>query len=117
MGNHKKRRPANRRAGCLLCRPYKANGVKKRKFKINQSEYQTGTWGQEARAQLGEEEQISELGLVLCVTCEDTGCVWCGFPCPVGEHEVGPSDLEGAHWVSCSKCGSDGQVINGKVEW
>ncbi len=25
--NHKRRRPKNRRAGCLLCKPHKANGV------------------------------------------------------------------------------------------
>ena len=27
MAHHKRRRPKNRRAGCLLCKPYKANGV------------------------------------------------------------------------------------------
>jgi hypothetical protein len=26
--NHKKRRPANRRAGCKLCKPWKANGYR-----------------------------------------------------------------------------------------
>jgi len=26
MANFKRRRPKNRRAGCLLCKPYKANG-------------------------------------------------------------------------------------------
>lgn len=26
--NHKRRRPKNRRAGCLMCKPHKANGVK-----------------------------------------------------------------------------------------
>ncbi|MHC5056249.1 MAG: hypothetical protein ACYTKD_16235 [Planctomycetota bacterium] len=25
--HHKRRRPKNRRAGCLLCKPYKMNGV------------------------------------------------------------------------------------------
>lgn len=25
--NHKRKRPKNRRAGCLLCKPWKANGV------------------------------------------------------------------------------------------
>jgi len=25
--NHKRRRPRNRRAGCKLCKPWKANGV------------------------------------------------------------------------------------------
>lgn len=28
MPNHKRKRPKNRRAGCLLCKPYKANGSK-----------------------------------------------------------------------------------------
>ncbi|HZU81010.1 MAG TPA: hypothetical protein VE991_13915 [Acidimicrobiales bacterium] len=27
MANFKRRRPKNRRAGCLLCRPHKANGA------------------------------------------------------------------------------------------
>ena len=26
--NHKRKRPKNRRAGCLLCKPHKANHVK-----------------------------------------------------------------------------------------
>ena len=26
--NHKRGRPKNRRAGCLLCKPHKANGAK-----------------------------------------------------------------------------------------
>ena len=26
--NHKRKRPKNRRAGCLLCNPHKANGAK-----------------------------------------------------------------------------------------
>jgi hypothetical protein len=25
--NHKRKRPKNRRSGCLLCKPHKANGV------------------------------------------------------------------------------------------
>jgi hypothetical protein len=28
MANFKRRRPKNRRAGCLLCKPWKANGAK-----------------------------------------------------------------------------------------
>jgi hypothetical protein len=27
MGNHKRGRAKNRRAGCLLCKPWKVNGV------------------------------------------------------------------------------------------
>lgn len=27
MANHKRGRPKNRRAGCLLCKPHKANGI------------------------------------------------------------------------------------------
>lgn len=26
--HHKRKRPKNRRAGCLLCKPHKANGLK-----------------------------------------------------------------------------------------
>jgi hypothetical protein len=28
--NHKRKRPKNRRAGCLMCKPHKANGVTKK---------------------------------------------------------------------------------------
>jgi hypothetical protein len=28
--NHKRRRPKNARAGCLMCKPHKANGAKNR---------------------------------------------------------------------------------------
>ncbi len=30
MAHHKRRRPKNRRAGCLMCKPQKANGSKNR---------------------------------------------------------------------------------------
>jgi hypothetical protein len=30
MAHHKRRRPKNRRAGCLLCKPWKANGFARR---------------------------------------------------------------------------------------
>jgi len=29
MAHHKRRRPKNRRAGCLLCKPWKMNGFAK----------------------------------------------------------------------------------------
>ena len=32
MANHKRGRPKNRRAGCLMCKPHKANGTRKWKF-------------------------------------------------------------------------------------
>jgi hypothetical protein len=28
MAHHKRKRPKNRRAGCLFCKPHKANGAK-----------------------------------------------------------------------------------------
>jgi len=30
MAHHKRRRPKNRRAGCLLCKPWKVNGFARR---------------------------------------------------------------------------------------
>lgn len=30
MANHKRKRPKNARAGCLLCKPHKANGNDRR---------------------------------------------------------------------------------------
>lgn len=32
--NHKRGRPKNRRAGCLLCKPHKMNGWNKNKFEV-----------------------------------------------------------------------------------
>ena len=46
--NHKRRRPKNRRAGCLLCKPHKANGVDDQRR-------------QEERARVSEREQILEI--------------------------------------------------------
>jgi len=31
MAHHKRRRPKNRRAGCLLCKPWKVNGFARRR--------------------------------------------------------------------------------------
>ena len=36
MANHKRRRPKNRRAGCLLCKPWKMNGFNKRRIEAEQ---------------------------------------------------------------------------------
>jgi len=30
MAHHKRKRPKNRRAGCLMCKPHKANGQDRR---------------------------------------------------------------------------------------
>lgn len=32
MANHKRKRPKNRRAGCLMCKPWKMNGFSKDQF-------------------------------------------------------------------------------------
>jgi len=36
MANHKRRRPKNRRAGCLLCKPWKVNGFSKSRLDAEQ---------------------------------------------------------------------------------
>lgn len=54
MSHHKRRRPKNRRPGCLLCKPQKANGIK------GNLHAQTR---QEQKAIATEGEQIDELGL------------------------------------------------------
>jgi hypothetical protein len=46
--HHKRKRPKNRRSGCLMCKPHKANGASKKL--CNQ------TW-QERKARLAEREQ------------------------------------------------------------
>lgn len=30
MANHKRKKPKNSRAGCLMCKPHKANGAKEK---------------------------------------------------------------------------------------
>jgi hypothetical protein len=30
MAHHKRKRPKNRRAGCLMCKPHKMNGAKEK---------------------------------------------------------------------------------------
>lgn len=48
MANHKRRRPKNRRSGCIFCKPFKANGSK--------GTLEAQTW-QERRARVSESEQ------------------------------------------------------------
>jgi len=36
MANHKRKRPKNRRAGCLLCKPWKVNGFAKSRVDAEQ---------------------------------------------------------------------------------
>lgn len=46
MANHKRRRPKNRRAGCILCKPHKANGAKnnyKEKASVRRKLQEDGT--------------------------------------------------------------------------
>jgi len=35
MAHHKRRRPKNRRAGCLLCKPWKVNGAGLENFELS----------------------------------------------------------------------------------
>lgn len=46
MAHHKRKRPKNRRGGCLLCKPHKANGCK-----------HGNPTQQEAKARITEREQ------------------------------------------------------------
>ena len=34
MANHKRKRPKNRRGGCLYCKPHKANGCNEEKHSV-----------------------------------------------------------------------------------
>ena len=52
MANHKRRRPKNRRAGCLMCKPHKANWAK------GSHNHQTR---QEKKARQSEKEQRREM--------------------------------------------------------
>lgn len=65
MAHHKRKRPKNRRAGCLMCKPHKANGVKKRKFSDCSARGRaevSGPWKQEYKAGLKLREQKDEGG-------------------------------------------------------
>ena len=53
MAHHKKKRPKNRRSGCLMCKYWKVNGYKKR-GKVN---CQSGKMKQEWRGWKNEQEQ------------------------------------------------------------
>lgn len=52
MGHHKRRRPKDRRSGCLMCKYWKSNALKDREV------LQTF---QERRARISEREQLDEL--------------------------------------------------------
>lgn len=52
MAHHKRRRPKNARAGCLLCKPHKANGG---------SNGDSAQRKQELLARVAEREQRKEL--------------------------------------------------------
>lgn len=61
MAHHKRRRPKNRRAGCLMCKAQKGNGVKKRGKVTNGWGGRARTWQQEIRGWLDEKEQLADL--------------------------------------------------------
>lgn len=47
MAHHKRKRPKNRRAGCLMCKPHKANGADKRTMqdrKADESQKEQQQW-------------------------------------------------------------------------
>lgn len=61
--NHKRGRAKNRRAGCLMCKPHKANGVKNRNLSNPHGARMGGlarTWKQEYRGHLRELEGREE---------------------------------------------------------
>lgn len=71
--NHKRGRPKNARAGCLLCKPWKMNGAKR-----------GDGWCRigEARARIAEREQIAPQDVDDYDLSYDDG--WCDEPdCPV----------------------------------
>ena len=53
MAHHKRRRPKNRRAGCLLCKPWKANGMKRSRKQLG--------WGNNNKMILVERELDKEM--------------------------------------------------------
>ncbi len=58
MANHKRGRPKNRRGGCLLCKPWKANGAKKNGARGN-PHIGSSVW--EFFEEMGDMEEINRL--------------------------------------------------------
>jgi hypothetical protein len=54
MPRHKRKRPKKRRAGCLLCKPHKGNGLSPESASL------AGPGKQEVRARDSEKEQLAE---------------------------------------------------------
>lgn len=52
MVNHKRGRPKNRRAGCLMCKPWKGNGMERK------ADYRTVS---ERKARISEKEAAHDL--------------------------------------------------------
>jgi hypothetical protein len=55
MAHHKRGRAKNQRAGCLLCKPHKMNGVKRRGLVLG-----GGSWRQERSGAMKLSEQALE---------------------------------------------------------
>jgi hypothetical protein len=56
MANHKRGRAKNRRAGCLFCKPHKANGAKQKDPPSVQRKLQSGRATQELDDDYGPDE-------------------------------------------------------------
>lgn len=63
MAHFKRGRAKNRRAGCLMCKPHKANGIRKRCGSANGAKLHDGrrTWKQELQGALKEKEGRQEM--------------------------------------------------------
>ncbi len=62
MPHHKRGRAKNRRAGCLMCKPHKMNGVKKRGALTRQGWHElTGPWRRELTGHLRLVEGVDSL--------------------------------------------------------
>ena len=122
MAHHKRGCTKNQRAGCLACKPQKMMGVKKRQQGVGAvAGPHPGRLLQEAKGHLNLSEQVEEHAQGWTCGCcggdgSSKGCIWCGLPCPEGEHVWGPSDLEGIGWRRCTRCFADDYVDVPHVE-
>ena len=86
MPSHKRGRPKNRRAGCLMCKPQKMNGVKKRAG-VSEPGWRfglRGPWRREVEGHLQEREGLREWDAMSpaerlhgeghCVVCMELDC-------------------------------------------
>ena len=111
MSHHRRGRPKSARAGCLMCKPNKKNGVSRTNL------YWHGPRPGVALREIHADLTLAE-GIIAYETmapgerqggegqCMDCGGLSCGL-CEPCDHEWGPSRRDPVRWLGCQRCGLD----------